>query len=201
MKINLQDKISGSAVKSVSRAAVAFLALGIAAAPTMFAKPKEKKSAVSNLGVIAHVQLDGGSATHMVLMEKNGKEYLYLGLALSSGICVFDVTTPAAPRKLQRFAGAGKAQAADFQLVGDTLALTSRSGEATISSPDAASRSVTILNMTDPTNPQQIQTFADVTSVLVDNARGLIYLSNAEGLWVVQAKQIQKVDPVSLYGG
>jgi hypothetical protein len=199
MKINLQDKMSGSATKSVSRAAVAFLAIGFAAAPSMFAKPKEKKSAVSNLGVIAHVQLDGGSATHMVLMEKNGKEYLYLGLASSSGVCVFDVTTPAVPRKLERFVGAGGMQAADFQLVGDTLAVSSRGGEA-ISSPDAAPRSVTILNMTNPTNPQSIQTFTGVTSVVADNARGLIYLSNGEGLWIVQAKQPQKVDP-SLYGG
>jgi hypothetical protein len=201
MKINLQDKMSGRAIKSVSRAAVAFLALGIAAAPSMFAKPKEKKSAVSNLGVIAHVQLDGGSATHMVIMEKDGKEYLYLGLASSSGICVFDVTTPAAPRKLERFAGAGGAQSADFQLVGDTLAVSSRSGEATSGWSDAAPRSVTILNMTDPMNPQSIQTFAGVTSIVADDARGLIYLSNGEGLWIVQAKQIQEADTVSLYGG
>jgi hypothetical protein len=201
MKINLQDRMRDRAIKSVARAAVAFLALGIAAAPSMFAKPKEKKALASNLGVIAHVQLDGGAATHMVLMEKNGKEYLYLGLASSSGVCVFDVTTPAAPRKLERFAEAGGAQATDFQLVGDTLAVSSRSGEALSGSPDSASRSVTILNMTNPTDPQSIQTFAGVTSVVADNARGLIYLSNDEGLWIVQAKQMQKADAVSLYGG
>jgi hypothetical protein len=201
MKINLQDRMRDRAIKSVARAAVAFLALGIAAAPSMFAKPKEKKALASNLGVIAHVQLDGGAATHMVLMEKNGKEYLYLGLASLSGVCVFDVTTPAAPRKLERFAEAGGAQATDFQLVGDTLAVSSRSGEALSGSPDSASRSVTILNMTNPTDPQSIQTFAGVTSVVADNARGLIYLSNDEGLWIVQAKQMQKADAVSLYGG
>jgi hypothetical protein len=201
MKINLQDRMRDRAIKSVARAAVAFIALGIAAAPSMFAKPKEKKALASNLGVIAHVQLDGGAATHMVLMEKNGKEYLYLGVASSSGVCVFDVTTPAAPRKLERFAEAGGAQATDFQLVGDTLAVSSRSGEALSGSPDSASRSVTILNMTNPTDPQSIQTFAGVTSVVADNARGLIYLSNGEGLWIVQAKQIQKADAVSLYGG
>jgi hypothetical protein len=201
MKINLQDRMRDRAIKSVARAAVAFLALGIAAAPSMFAKPKEKKALASNLGVIAHVPLDGGAATHMVLMEKNGKEYLYLGLASSSGVCVFDVTTPAAPRKLERFAEAGGAQATDFQLVGDTLAVSSRSGEALSGSPDSASRSVTILNMTNPTDPQSIQTFAGVTSVVADNARGLIYLSNDEGLWIVQAKQMQKADAVSLYGG
>jgi hypothetical protein len=187
------------ALRSVARITVVFLAVGIASAPLIFAKSRPKKSVDQKVGVIAHVQLDGGSATHMVLMEKNGKEYLYLGLASSSSVCVFDVTTPAAPRKLERFAEGGGAQAADFQLIGDTLAVSSRSGETTISSPDAAPRSVTILNMTDPTNPQPIQTFAGVTSVVGDNARGLIYLSNDEGLWVVQAKQPQKTEADDKY--
>jgi hypothetical protein len=201
MEFNLQDKMHARAIKCVSRAATVLFAIGIAAAPSMFAKPKEKKAEASNMGVIAHVQLDGGTATRMVLMEKNGKEYLYLGLASSSGVCVFDVTTPAAPRKLERFAGASGVQADEFQLVGDTLAVSSHSGEPTIGSADAAARSVTILNMTDPTNPQPIQTFSNVTSVVTDNARGVIYLSNGEGLWVVQAKQMQKADTTSLYGG
>jgi|ERR1700722_1464308 len=199
MQINLQEKRKESrAIKSVSCAGVVLLVIGIFAAPSMFAKAKEKKSAVSNLGVIAHVQLDGGSAMHMVLMKKNGKEYLYLPLTSSSGVCVFDVTTPAAPRKLERFAGVGGEQAADFQLVGDTLAVSSRGREA-ISSLGAAPRSVTILNMTDPTNPQSIQTFAGVTSIVADNARGLIYLSNDEGLWIVQAKQPRKIETDDKY--
>jgi hypothetical protein len=201
MESNLQDKLHGRAINSVARAAVVFLAMGIAVAPSIFAKPKANKSVVSNLGVIAHLQLDGGTATRMLLVQKNGKEYLYVGLGSSSDVCIFDVTKPEAPRKVERFAGAGGAQAADFQLVGDTMAVTSRTGEATAISSNAAPRSVTILNMTDPANPQQIQTFSDVTSVVADDARGLIYLSNGEGLWVVQAKQPQKAEPLGSYGG
>src|ERR1700693_189276 len=200
MKINLQDKVQCRAIKSVSRAAMMLFAIGIAAAPSMFAKPKAKKAVASNLGVIAHLQLDGGTATRMFLMEKNGKDYLYVGGGSASGVCILDVTKPAFPRKLEKFAGAGGAQAADFQLVGDTLAVTSRTGEASASSSDVTGRSVTIVNTTDPANPQPIQTFSGVTSVVADNARGLIYLSNGDGLWVVQAKQPQKVD-TSLYGG
>jgi len=184
----------------MSQAAVMLFAIGIAAAPAMFAKPKAKKAVVSKVGVIAHLQLDGGTATRMFLIEKNGKDYLYVGGGSASGVRILDVTKPADPRKLEKFAGAGSAQAADFQLVGDTLAVTSRSGEASGSASDVAGRSVTILNTTDPANPQPIQTFSGVTSVVADNARGLIYLSNGEGLWVVQAKQSQKDDP-SLYGG
>ena len=200
MKSELQGKMYGKGLKSVARAAVVFLAIGIAAAPSIFAKPKAKKAVVSNLGVIAHLQLDGGTATRMLLVQKDGKQYLYVGLSSSSGVCIFDVTKPADPRKVEKFAGAGGAQA-DFQLVGDTLAVTSRAGEAAASSSNVPPRSVTILNMSDPANPQQIQTFADVTSVVADDARGLIYLSNGEGLWVVQAKQPAKAEPLGSYGG
>jgi hypothetical protein len=194
MKVNLQDKMNGTAIKSVTRAAVMVFAIGIAAAPSVFAKPKAKKAVVSNTGVIAHLQLDGGAATRMFLMEKNGKDYLYVGGGSASGVCILDVTKPAVPRKIEKFAGVGSARAADFQLVGDTLAVTSWSGEATGNSSDVAARSVTIVNTTDPANPKPIQTFSGVTSVVADNARGLIYLSNGEGLWVVRAKQPQKAE-------
>jgi hypothetical protein len=201
MKSNLQDKMYSKGIKSVARAAVVFLAIGISAAPSMLAAPKPKKAVNSNVGVIAHVQLDGGSATRMVLVQKNGKEFLYVGFGSSAGFCIFDVTKPEAPRRLVRFAGTGEAQTADFQQVGDTLTVTSRSGDAMTSASDAAPHSVTILNTTDPMNPQQIQTFSGVTSVVGDDARGQIYLSNGEGLWVVQARQPAKAEPLSSYGG
>ena len=183
MKSNLQERVQGKVIKSVSRAAVAFLAIGIATVPSMFAAPKPKKSASPTVGVIAHVQLDGGAATRMQLVQKDGREYLYVGLGSASGFCILDVTNPAAPRKLQRFAGAGGAQAADFQQVGDTLTVSSRTAESTASATDADPRSVTILNTSDPTNPQQVQTFTGVTSVVGDDARG-----HREGERLVQTR-------------
>jgi hypothetical protein len=188
MKNELQVKMYGKGIKSVARAAVVFLAIGISAAPSMFAAPKPKKAVNSNVGVIAHVELDGGSATRMMLVQRNGREFLYVGFGSSAGFCIFDVTKPDAPRKLERFAGAGEGQTAEFQQVGDTLAVTSHAGS------DAAPRSVTILNTADPANPKQIQTFSGVTSVVGDDARGQIYLSNDEGLWVVQARPPQKFE-------
>ena len=47
-------------------------------------------------------------------------------------------------------------------------------------------------------NSKPKKTFSGVTSVVADDARGLIYLSNDEGLWVVQAKQ-QKAEADSKY--
>jgi hypothetical protein len=51
--------------------------------------------------------------------------------------------------------GAGGTHVADFQLVRDTLAVSSRSGEAPISAPEVDPRSVTILNTMDPTDPRR----------------------------------------------
>jgi len=194
----MKNKMEGSdyrkGFKSMSRIAATVVAIGVASAPALFAMPKTKKAVDSNLGVIAHVQLDRGSATSMFLVQKNGRRYLYLGVGASSSVCVFDVTTPAAAHRVERFEGAGNAQAAEFQLVGDALSVSSRPSNAAVGSVETAQRSVTILNMTDPANPQTIQTFSGVTSTVSDDARGLIYLSNKEGLWVVQAKQPQKAE-------
>ena len=182
----------------MARVAVVFLAMGIASAPLIFAGSKPKKSVDQKLGVIAHVQLDGGTATRMLLVQKNEKRDICT-LGSSSDVCIFEVTTPAAPRKLERLTETDGSQTADFQLVGETLAVTSRSGEATKGSSDVAPHSVTILNMTDPANPQPVQTFSGVMSVVADDVHGLIYFSNDEGLWVVQAKQAQKAEADNKY--
>jgi hypothetical protein len=187
------------AFRPVARVAVVLLAMGIASAPLIFAGSKPKKSVDQKLGVIAHVQLDGRTATRMLLVQKNEKRYLYVGFGSSSDVCIFEVTTPAAPRKLERLTETDDSQTADFQLVGETLAVTSRTGEATKGSSDVAPHSVTILNMTDPANPQPVQTFSGVTNVVADDVHGLIYLSNDEGLWVVQAKQAQKAEADNKY--
>jgi len=185
-------------LRSVARAAAVFLAVGIASAPLILARSKPKKSVDQKSGVVAHVQLDDGTATRM-LLQKNEKRYLYVGFSSSSDVCIFEVTTPAAPRKLERLAEIDGSQTADFQLVGETLAVTSRSGEATKGSSDVARHSVTILNMTDPANPKPVQTFSGVTSVVADDVHGLIYLSNGEGLWVLQVKQAQKAEADDKY--
>jgi hypothetical protein len=190
--------IHRTAFRPVARVAVVFLAMGIASAPLIFAGSKQK-SVDQKLGVIAHVQLDGGTATRMLLVQKNEKRYLYVGFGSSSDVCIFEVTTPAALRKLERLTETDGSQTADFQLVDETLAVTSRSGEATKGSSDVAPHSVTILNMTDPANPQPVQTFSGVTSVVADDVHGLIYFSNDEGLWVVQAKQAQKAEADNKY--
>jgi len=184
---------------SVLHAVATLLAAGMAFTPATFAGPKTKKESRTDLGVIAHVGLDNGSASRLLLVRKSGRQYLYAAPSSASGVCVFDVTEPANPHKIERIAGEPETHAKELQLVGDTLAVSSEdvtSGSASVTTP----RSVTILSMKDPANPQSIQTFEGVTSLVADEAHGIIYLSNAEGLWIIQAKKPEKPEPVDNYG-
>jgi hypothetical protein len=45
---------------------------------------------------------------------------------------------------------------------------------------------VNILDMTDPAHPQVLETFDGATSILPDTARNLIFIANAQGLWIVR---------------
>jgi hypothetical protein len=72
MKANASSKLS----KGLCRAAVAIAAIGIAAGSSVHAKPNSDKPA----NVVAHVQLSGGPVTRMLLVKKDDKEYLLVGL-------------------------------------------------------------------------------------------------------------------------
>jgi len=50
-----------------------------------------------------------------------------------------------------------------------------------VPSEPGSSANITIVNLTDSKDPKTVRQFADVTSVLPDRARGLIYLTNPQG--------------------
>jgi hypothetical protein len=49
----------------------------------------------------------------------------------------------------------------------------------------SVSESVRVLDVSDPAHPRTVQTFSGVTSVLPDVARGLIYVANGKGIWIL----------------
>jgi hypothetical protein len=42
------------------------------------------------------------------------------------------------------------------------------------------------MDMSDPKNPRTVKTFSGVMSIYSEDGRQLIYLTNDEGLWIVQ---------------
>jgi hypothetical protein len=174
MKENPNSKFS----KGLHRAAIAIVAIGLAAAPTIHAKPNSLKTADKPANVVAHVELTGGPATRMLLVKKNSKEYLLLGFDSSSSVALLDVSDPGQPRTIDMATGAGGAPATELKIVTDTLTLFGTSEAETAASSD----------------PKEIRSLSGVTAFVKDKAHGLIYVTNGDGLWIVKTKQRATAD-------
>jgi len=183
MNANTSNKLS----KGFYRVAFAVAAIGIAAAgPAIQAKPNPNKGEDKPANVIAHVQLSGGPVTRMLLVKKEGKEYLLIGLDSTAGVAVFDVSNPDRPRAIDTTSSATGAPSAEVKVVADTLTLFGSSDAGTASSA----------------NSKDMRSFSGVTASMKDKARGLIYVTNGDGLWIVKTRQRVEEDAiVDNYGG
>ncbi|HXY11571.1 MAG TPA: hypothetical protein VEI52_27300, partial [Terriglobales bacterium] len=56
---------------------------------------------------------------------------------------------------------------------------------------------VLILDVSDPAHPRKVQSFSGVTSILPDNARGMIYVANSDGIWILSHRQVLRSHPCS----
>jgi hypothetical protein len=187
-----------SRVSNISSALIAgLLAVVNAAAPAAWAGRGSEKPAGQAAEVIGRVDLAGKPVTSMVLVEKDTKEYLYVPMGSSAGLSVVDVTNAKKAQVIETTVVPDPTAAGELRPFGDTRAmiLTAPEGPATSRTVAADSKAVTILDVDDLANPAVARKFAGVTSFVTDSDRGLIYIANAEGLWIVKAKD--KTQPAS----
>ncbi len=180
-------------VQKPASAALAVLTLCGAAAPGAMAKPRPPKPQPAT--VIGHLLLPGAAVRQMFVKEHGGKQYLYIEQASKEGFAIIDVTKPSQPKVIQHLAWPNQASAGKWQMVGARLALAiAPDGDAGKVGSDYPTQSIKVLDLSDPANPQTLQSFSGVTSVLADDARSLIYITNAEGLWILKHKQEQPAE-------
>lgn len=202
MRINLR-------ISSEARIVAVLILLTLSAmTPCVIARsgPVEQQPAT----VIGHVQVSGSPVNQMFLHSEKGKRYLYIEQATKDSYRVVDVTKPDHPMLLDRVLPLPKPEGEKVQMVGDGLALaetpeSSSSGTsrhqlapAKPSSPAGTAHpteSIRVLDLSDPKNPRTLQTFDGVTSVLAEDARGLIYIANGQGVWILQHKRKHELPP------
>ncbi len=156
-------------------AVAAILALATGALAKKPDKPAQSAS------VIAHVPLEGAVASQMYLQVQGDKRYLYIDQGTNQGYTLVDITKATQPNIIKHVTS-GK-----LQVVGSDLALAEAPEQSkTVARSHLPTESVTVLDTSDPANPKTIQTFQGVTSVLQDDGRGLIFLTNNDGLWVLR---------------
>jgi hypothetical protein len=166
---------------------VVLIALAMTA-PSAIAKPRHSKPAEPLAAVVAHLALQGPPATKMLVQEHGNQQYLLIEQASKEGFTVVDVTTPSQAKIVKQVAWPNQASNGKLQLVksGLVLSATPEKNENGVSLP---TESLNVLDLRDPANPQTIQGFKGVTSVLLDENRSLLYIANPEGLWIFKYKQ------------
>jgi hypothetical protein len=134
----------------------------VVSAPSVVANTKPTEVPAK---VIAHLALQEAPGSEMLLQTKEDKHYLYVQKASKQGFTVIDVTKPKLPSLVNRSAPSNDATAGRLEMV----------------SPDVALAEVPEKN----SKGKVLKTFTSVTSILQDPSRGLIYLANNEGLWIL----------------
>lgn len=178
---NLKQKLG-----AMVAALVTFAGLAIAISPA--AEDSTKKSTDVPATVIAHLPLPQATGSQMFLQRDEGKSYLYVQQSSKQGFMVVDVSKPDIPRLVKSKADVSQAMAGNLDMVGPDVGIASAPEKKpnTLTNSSHPAQTIRILDLSDPRNPQVLEEFTGVTSVLPDGNHGLIFLTNNEGLWVLK---------------
>jgi hypothetical protein len=160
-------------------------AVVVMSAPGMSANTKPTEVPAK---VIAHLTLKDAPGSEMLLQNKGDKQYLYVQKASKQGFTVIDVSKPVLPSLVNHSAQSGDATAGKLEIVGPDVGLAEvpdKNSKGVIRNSESPTETVKILDLSDPAHPKVLQTFTGVTSILQDPSRGLIYLTNNDGLWIL----------------
>ncbi|HXX16428.1 MAG TPA: hypothetical protein VEJ47_16125 [Candidatus Eremiobacteraceae bacterium] len=179
-----RKKLSRSYFRYACLASVTILSIPFV--PAAFAnndKPTEVPAKV-----IAHVPLLEAPGAEMLLQKSGDKQYLYVQKASKQGFMIVDVTKDQQPTLLKTSAATNDATSGKLEMAGSDVAIAEvpdKAAKGTIRSTDNPTETVKILDLSDPAHPKVLQTFKGVTSILQEPGRGLIYLANNDGLWIL----------------
>ena len=163
--------------------------LGAIACPiTAQAKNKKKKSAAKDpqdsIEVVGHIAPMGGPVTRLLTTQHYSSYYLYAEHESGQVLTMIDVTKSDQPRLLPNIPGA---------LPGplDSLAVVVAGTAALVTSGPAASaplpnQTIRIMDYSDPQHPKVTHEFSGVTATTRDDRRGLIFVANREGIWILR---------------
>jgi hypothetical protein len=159
-------------MRSFSPAHISLLLVTLA--PFAFASDKKNKDQ-DHFDIVSHLPDSDGPATRFTVTRHVNRSYLYVEHA-SHALRLFDVTDATHPKDLGL-----SASGTVFAAAGDAALISSDNDG--IATPKE--KSLTIVSFADPAHPQAIRQFNKVTCTAVDEARGLVFIANDEGLWIL----------------
>ena len=164
--------------------------------------PRPGPQTEERIKILANLPLPDMHVNQMFAQQRGSKQFLFLHRPYRQAFALVDVTKPGKPVLLERVtleqAPGGRLEAPKAE---STLAVsvTPEDEAAAGTQPPAATapkvvlpkETVRLVDLSDPQHPKTIKTFTGVTSMLPDEARHLIYLVNADGLWIISHRETQ----------
>jgi hypothetical protein len=168
--------------------------LGLAALIPLSAKDKKPKSPPQDsIEVVAHVPLTAGPVLRLIPTEHYSSRYLYAEHGAGASVTLIDITRPSQPAVLAEVA---------YPAAGtDSLVVVSGTAVLATSSavPPSAPQTIRVLDFSDPQHPKVVREFAGVTAINRDDRRGLIFVANADGVWILHQNRAEDPEVEKAY--
>jgi hypothetical protein len=143
------------------------------------AVPKEPQDAIE---VVGHIPLTNGPVVRFLTTQHYSSYYLYAEHAGGKSVTLIDVTKIQTPSVLSDVSyPSSEGSDSLFAVTGTAALLTGGSIPAVAADP----QNVRIMHFSDPLHPKVAREFTGVTAISRDDRRGLIFVANAEGVWVL----------------
>ena len=147
-------------------------------------KPKvPTKDPQDSIDVVAHIPASGGSITRFLTTRHYSSYYLYAEHESGHGVTLVDVTRANRPRVLADMPSSVVGGSDSLAAVAGTAALVTDTPPA---SGSPSSQTIRIMDFSDPQHPKMTREFTGVTATTRDDRRGLIFIANAEGIWILR---------------
>lgn len=150
-------------------------------------KPKKTQPAQDAIEVVAHIPLSAGPVRRFLATDHYSSHYLYAEHDAGSSVTLIDISKPSQPVVLAEVAYPATAAGDSMVVVAGTAALVSSTG----TPQPAPLQTIRILDFSDPQHPKLAREFAGVTAINRDDRRGLIFLANSEGVWLLHQSRAE----------
>ncbi len=160
-------------------------ALVIAAAPASAKNKKPAPDPKDEIQVVGHIPLTGGPVKRFLETQHYSSFYLYAEHEAGGNVTLIDVT------KDRPSGSVGGCRLRSRRRFGQSLG---SGGDCGFSHhcfrPSSAPtpQTIRIMDFSDPRNPKVAREFAGVTAMSRDDRRGLIFVANADGIWILQQR-------------
>ena len=141
--------------------------------------PKDPQDAIE---VVGHIPPTGGAVARFLTTQHYSSYYLYVEHGDGKNVTLIDVSQTTQPVVLADILSVPNGGSGSLFAVAGTAALIS---EQATNVPEATPQTIRIMDFSDPKQPKLAREFSGVTAMSRDERRGLIFLANTEGIWIL----------------